>query len=64
MKRQGRLFAIIITCMIALVLLAGLYPQTALADSYTSTTMRLLRFEGTVEIAPSWKTLGLAAVNP
>ena len=50
MKRQGRLFAIIITCMIALVLLAGLYPQTALADSYTSTTMRLLRFEGTVEI--------------
>ena len=50
MKRQGRLFAIIITCMIALVLLAGLYPQTALADSYTSTTMRLLRFEGNVEI--------------
>ena len=50
MKRQGRLFAIIISCMIALVLLAGLYPQTALADSYTSTTMRLLRFEGTVEI--------------
>ena len=36
--------------MIALVLLAGLYPQTALADSYTSTTMRLLRFEGNVEI--------------
>ena len=50
MKRQGRLFAIIITCMVSLVLLAGLYPQTALADSYTSTTMRLLRFEGTVEI--------------
>ena len=50
MKRQGRLFAIIITCMFALVLLAGLYPQTALADSYTSTTMRLLRFEGNVEI--------------
>ena len=50
MKRQGRLFAIIITCMIALVLLAGLSPQTALADSYTSTTMRLLRFEGNVEI--------------
>ena len=50
MKRQGRLFAIIITCTIALVLLAGLYPQTALADSYTSTTMRLLRFEGNVEI--------------
>lgn len=50
MKRQGRLFAIITTCMIALVLLAGLYPQTALADSYTSTTMRLLRFEGNVEI--------------
>ncbi|MBQ9049159.1 MAG: FecR domain-containing protein [Lachnospiraceae bacterium] len=50
MKRQGRLFAIIITCMISLVLLAGLYPQTALADSYTSTTMRLLRFEGNVEI--------------
>ena len=50
MKRQGRLFAIIITCVIALVLLAGLYPQTALADSYTSTTMRLLRFEGNVEI--------------
>lgn len=50
MKRQGRLFAIMITCMISLVLLAGLFPQMALADSYTSTTMRLLRFEGTVEI--------------
>ena len=50
MKRQGRLFAIMITCMISLVLLAGLFPQIALADSYTSTTMRLLRFEGTVEI--------------
>ena len=36
--------------MISLVLLAGLFPQMALADSYTSTTMRLLRFEGTVEI--------------
>ena len=50
MKRQGRLFAIMITCMVSLVLLAGLFPQMALADSYTSTTMRLLRFEGTVEI--------------
>ena len=50
MKRQGRLFAIMITCMISLVLLAGLFPQIALADSYTSTTMRLLRYEGTVEI--------------
>ena len=50
MKRQGRLFAIIITCMISLVLLAGLFPQIALADSYTSTTMRLLHYEGTVEI--------------
>ena len=34
MKRQGRLFAIMITCMISLVLLAGLFPQIALADSY------------------------------
>ena len=50
MKRQGRLFAIMITCMISLVLLAGLFPQIALADSYTSTTMRLLHYEGTVEI--------------
>ena len=50
MKRQGRLFAIIITCMISLVLLACMSSQTVLADSYTSTTMRLLRFEGTVEI--------------
>ena len=39
-----------ITCMISLVLLAGLFPQIALADSYTSTTMRLLHYEGTVEI--------------
>lgn len=50
MKRQGRFFAIMITCMISLVLLAGLFPQIALADSYTSTTMRLLHYEGTVEI--------------
>ena len=50
MKRQGGFFAIIITCLISLVLLAGLFPQTALADSYTSTTMRLLHYEGTVEI--------------
>ena len=50
MKRQGRLFAIIITCMISLVLLACMSSQTVFADSYTSTTMRLLRFEGTVEI--------------
>ncbi|MER2025891.1 MAG: FecR domain-containing protein, partial [Lachnospiraceae bacterium] len=50
MKRQGRLFAIIITCMISLILLACMSPQIALADSYTSTTMRLLRYEGTVEI--------------
>ena len=50
MKRQGRLFAIMITCMISLVLLTGLFPQIALADSYTSTTMRLLHYEGTVEI--------------
>ena len=50
MKKQGGLFAIMITCMISLVLLAGLFPQTALADSYTSTTMRLLHYEGTVEI--------------
>ena len=50
MKRQGRLFAIMITCMISLILLAGLFPQIALADSYTSTTMRLLHYEGTVEI--------------
>ena len=50
MKRQGRLFAIIITCMISLVLLACMSSQTVLADSYTSTTMRLLRFEGNVEI--------------
>ena len=50
MKRQGRLFAIIITCMFALVLLACMSSQTVLADSYTSTTMRLLRFEGNVEI--------------
>ena len=50
MKRQGRLFVIMITCMISLVLLAGLFPQIALADSYTSTTMRLLHYEGTVEI--------------
>ena len=53
MKRQGRLFAIMITCMISLVLLAGLFPQIALADSYTSTTMRLLHYEGTVEIEDS-----------
>lgn len=39
-----------ITCMISLVLLTGLFPQIALADSYTSTTMRLLHYEGTVEI--------------
>ena len=50
MKRQGRLFAIMITCMISLVLLAGLFPQIALADSYTSTTMRLLHYEGNVEM--------------
>ena len=46
MKRQGHLFALMITCMITL----GLFPQIALADSYTSTTMRLLHYEGTVEI--------------
>ena len=50
MKRQGRLFAIIITCVFSLVLLACMSSQTVLADSYTSTTMRLLRFEGNVEI--------------
>ena len=50
MKRQGRLFTIIITCLISLVLLACMSSQTVLADSYTSTTMRLLRFEGNVEI--------------
>ena len=50
MKKQGGFFAIIITCLFSLVLLTGLFPQTALADSYTSTTMRLLHYEGTVEI--------------
>ena len=50
MKKPGSLLAIICACTAALVLLAGLFPYTAFADSYTATTMRLLRFEGTVEI--------------
>ena len=51
MKRQGRLFAIMITCMISLVLLAGLFPQIVLAASCASTSMPLLPYEGAVEIA-------------
>ena len=50
MKKQSNLLARICAYMTAFVLLAGMFPYTALADSYTSTTMRLLHYEGTVEI--------------
>ena len=50
MKKQGNLFTILCAGLISLILLAGMFPYTALADSYTSTTMRLLHYEGTVEI--------------
>ena len=53
MKKQGKLFSIFCAGMISLILLAGMFPYTALADSYTSTTMRLLHYEGTVEIEDS-----------
>ena len=53
MKKQGNLFVIICAGMVSLILLAGMFPYTALADSYTSTTMRLLHYEGTVEIEDS-----------
>ena len=50
MKKQKNLFAGICACIAFVVLLSGLFRFTVLADSYTSTTMRLLHYEGTVEI--------------
>ena len=50
MKKQKSLFAGICACIAFVVLLSGLFRFTVLADSYTSTTMRLLHYEGTVEI--------------
>ena len=53
MKKKGSLFAIICAYITSFVLLAGMFPRTVFADSYTSATMRLLRYEGTVEIEDS-----------
>ena len=50
MKKQKSLFAGICACIAFVVLLSGLFRFTVLADSYTSTTMRLLHYEGIVEI--------------
>ena len=50
MKKRGRFFAAICAYITSLVLLAGMFPHTALADSYTAATMRLLHYEGSVEI--------------
>ena len=50
MKKQGRLSTMICAYLTCLVLLTGMFPHTALADSYTASTMRLIHYEGTVEI--------------
>ena len=50
MKKKSNLFIVICAYMTYLVLLAGMFPHSALADSYTSSSMRLLHYEGTVEI--------------
>ena len=51
MKKRSCLFAYFCACVSALVLLMSVFPRTALADEeYTSTTMRLLHYKGTVEI--------------
>ena len=51
MKKRSCLFAYFCACVSALVLLMSVFPRTALADEeYTSTTMRLLHYEGTVGI--------------
>ena len=53
MKKRSSLLARICACATSLVLLVGMFPHTALADSYTSTTMRLLHYEGDVAIEDS-----------
>ena len=50
MKKQSKPFSVFFAYLTCLVLLAGMFPHTALADSYTSSAMRLLHYEGTVEI--------------
>ena len=51
MKKRSCLFAYFCACVTALVLLMSLLPRTVLAEEqYTSTTMRLLHYEGTVDI--------------
>ena len=53
MKNRSCLFTKLCACVTALVLLAGMFPSAVLADSYTATTMRLLHYEGKVEIEDS-----------
>lgn len=49
MKKHS-FFTTFLACLISLVLLVGMLSGTALAESYTASTMRLLHYEGTVEI--------------
>ena len=49
MKKHS-FFTAFLACLISLVLLVGMLSGTALAESYTASTMRLLHYEGTVEI--------------
>ena len=53
MKNRSFLFTKLCACVTALVLLTGMFPSAVLADSYTATTMRLLHYEGKVEIEDS-----------
>ena len=51
MKKRNCLFTYFCACVSALVLLMSVFPRTAFAEEeYTSTTMRLLHYEGTVGI--------------
>lgn len=48
--KKNSFFTKFFACMISLVLLVGMLSGTALAESYTASTMRLLHYEGTVDI--------------
>ena len=50
MKKRNCLLQKSFAFLTSFVLLISLFPYTALADGYTATTMRLLHYEGTVEI--------------
>ena len=50
MKKRNCLLQKSFAFLRSFVLLISLFPYTALADGYTATTMRLLHYEGTVEI--------------